>query len=273
MKLKAQFFHRLKCHDSVLVMVQSSRGSVPRDEGAWMAVFSDGQIGSIGGGHLEFEALAIARESLVGKKDQFTRRWSLGPSLGQCCGGEVILSFEFVSPNQIEAVKKRFENTEVQVAVFGGGHVGQVLVRLLSELPIQIRWIDSREDIFPLSVTNEVQTEHADQVQLSVADLAPQTRVVIMTHSHSEDLELVSACLLRQRKHSDLPYIGLIGSSTKWAKFQKRLRQREFDQVEFSHITSPIGINDIKGKEPEIIAFSTAVQILQTMTRTVYQVG
>ena len=86
-----------------------------------------------------------------------------------------------------------------------------------------------------------------------------------MSFSHAEDLDVVAACLERQRKHADLPYLGLIGSKTKWATFQHRLEARGFSAAEMAHVTSPIGVSGIAGKEPEVIAIAVAAQLLQSV--------
>jgi xanthine dehydrogenase accessory factor len=151
------------------------------------------------------------------------------------------------------------------VALFGGGHVGHALVRVLAPLPFSLTWIDSRDDIFPGSLPPRVEAEYSDPVQAAVPGLAPQSRVLIMSFSHAEDLDIVAACLLRQREKSDLPYIGLIGSKTKWAAFRHRLEARGFTPDELAHVTSPIGVPGIAGKEPEVIAVAVAAQLLQTI--------
>jgi xanthine dehydrogenase accessory factor len=101
-------------------------------------------------------------------------------------------------------------------------------------------------------------------VQSAVHDLAvtqPRTHVLIMSFSHAEDLEIVAACLDRQATRGDLPYIGLIGSATKWATFRARLRERGYSDEALSQVTCPIGIDTIKGKEPEVIALGGAAQL------------
>jgi len=107
--------------------------------------------------------------------------------------------------------------------------------------------------------------EHSDPVHHAVPDLAPGTRVVIMSFSHAEDLEVVAACLARQRQQGDLPYVGLIGSATKWATFRHRLQARGFTEAELDHVTCPIGVPGIRGKEPEVIAVAIAAQLLQSL--------
>ena len=101
-------------------------------------------------------------------------------------------------------------------------------------------------------------------MQDAVAGLAPGSRVLIMSFSHTEDLDIVIACLKRLRERSDLPYVGLIGSKTKWATFRRRLEARGFTDAELARITSPIGVPGIGGKEPEVIAVAVAAQLLQT---------
>ena len=93
-------------------------------------------------------------------------------------------------------------------------------------------------------------------------DLAPGSRVLIMSFSHAEDLDIVAACLERQRAQGDLPLVGLIGSQTKWATFRRRLKARGFSETELAHITCPIGLPGIVGKEPAVIAASVVAQLL-----------
>lgn len=151
------------------------------------------------------------------------------------------------------------------VALFGGGHVGRALAQLLGSLPVQVQWVDSRDEIFPPQLPSNVQCEHSAPVQAAVADLQPGARVLIMSFSHAEDLDVLAACLQRQRVHGDLPFVGLIGSKTKWAAFQSRLRDRGFTQHELAHVTSPIGVSGISDKRPEVIAVAVAAQLLQTL--------
>jgi xanthine dehydrogenase accessory factor len=149
------------------------------------------------------------------------------------------------------------------VALFGGGHVGAAIVRLLATLPYAVRWIDSRDGVFAEGLPVQVHTEHSEPVQAAVADLPPGARVLIMSFSHAEDLDIVIACLQRLRTRGDLPYVGLIGSQTKWATFRHRLQARGFADDELARITCPIGVPGIAGKEPEVIAVAVAAQLLQ----------
>ena len=262
-----QLFDRLARGVALLVTVDTTRGSVPREAGAWMAVFDDMLVGTIGGGRLEFEALEEARRRLAGGNPGAARlRYPLGPGLGQCCGGEVWLRYESVGPGDADRLRARLQGARTPLALFGGGHVGRALVEVLQRLPLQLTWIDSRDGIFPAVPAAQVQCEHSEPVHAAVSDLAQGSCVVIMSFSHAEDLDVLAACLLRQRQRGDLPYIGLIGSRTKWATFRHRLQARGFADAELAHVTCPIGVPGIRGKEPEVIAVAVAAQILQVQS-------
>jgi len=264
------FSTHLALQPAVLVTVDATEGSAPRERGAWMAVFSDRIIGTIGGGHLEFKAIARAREFLLselGGNPPAPMRVALGPSLGQCCGGVVHLRFEAVAAADTPSLRERLAPGGSPVALFGGGHVGKALVRLLGSLPFQVHWIDSRDEIFPDDLPANVLCEHSAPVHAAVDALAPGSLVLIMSFSHAEDLDVLAACLKRQRERGDLPFIGLIGSKSKWATFRHRLEARGFHADELGHVTCPIGLPGISGKEPEVIAVAVAAQLLRTDSR------
>ena len=260
-----EFFKQLSLAPAVLVTVERVEGSGPREPGAWMAVFAHGQVGTVGGGQLEWQLLAHARAALTGAVLQTPQRHALGPSLGQCCGGAVELTFEPVTAADLPRLRALLVPPRTPLALFGGGHVGKALVNTLAPLPFAVRWIDSRDEIFPSDVPVVVECEHSNPVQAAVADLLPGSRVLIMSFSHAEDLDIVIACLKRQRERGDLPFVGLIGSKTKWATFRHRLEDRGFSAPEIAHITCPIGVAGIAGKEPEVIAVAVAAQLLQTL--------
>jgi xanthine dehydrogenase accessory factor len=277
----AEFQRLLAIEDAVVVSIAATQGSAPREAGTWMAVFAKQIVGTIGGGHVEFEAIAEAR-GLLNRQEStaddnpksYEKRFVLGPSLGQCCGGVMTLHYEKYSNigNKYEGYSQKTPLNSAfnlipapkpqNVALFGGGHVGKAIVHILSTLPMQVMWIDSRDEIFPNELPQNVICEHSDPVQAAVNDLVAGSHILIMSFSHAEDLDIVAACLLRQRERADLPFIGLIGSKTKWATFRHRLEDRGFSEVELAHITCPIGVDGIKGKEPEVIAVGVAAQLL-----------
>ncbi len=264
MNFLSQLTNKLLTQDAVLVCVAQTQGSVPRDVGSYMAVFADGLVGTIGGGHLEYQAVAIAKDLLSGKVPvPPTQRVALGPTLGQCCGGVVFLSYEVVSAADIPGLTQRLKPALKPLALFGGGHVGRALVHVFGALPYEIRWIDSRDEVFPSDLPAYVTAEHSDPVQAAVADLVSGSSVLIMSFSHAEDLEILASCLLRQRQHQDLAYIGLIGSASKWARFRHRLEERGFGEPDLQRVTTPIGLPGIHSKLPEVIAVSVAAHLLQ----------
>jgi xanthine dehydrogenase accessory factor len=257
---------------AVLITVELTRGSVPRESGAWMAVFADatrGEIGTIGGGQLEWKATQQARESLARQAMQpgnvptdWRESITLGPSLGQCCGGALVLRFELVDASHTARLRDGLRPSHTPLALFGGGHVGRAIVQALAPLPFDVSWIDSRDGVFPANLPPQVRTEHSDPVHAAVRDVPARACVLVMSFSHAEDLDVVAACLQRQRQRSDLAFIGLIGSRTKWATFSRRLAERGFTAAELARVTCPIGLPGIDSKMPAVIAASVVAQLL-----------
>jgi xanthine dehydrogenase accessory factor len=247
----------------ILVTVARTSGSVPREVGAWMAVAPDGVTGTVGGGHLEFDAIGRAQRALEGGGDLAEEvRYPLGPSLGQCCGGVVWLRFERVAAGEDISARVAGEPAR-PVALFGAGHVGQAIARIARDLPLALHWIDSRDNQFPAQPpARGWRQEVCDPPADAVADLAPGSAVLIMSHSHAEDFDTVAACLKRQRERGDLPFIGLIGSRSKWASFRQRLRARGFSEAEQAQVVCPIGVPGVAGKQPGVIAVAVLAQIL-----------
>ena len=261
----AELWNQLQHAPGVLVTVASVEGSGPREVGAWMAVFPQTLVNTIGGGHLEFQAIAEGRALLSSSPHEgaLVNRYALGPALGQCCGGVVHLKFEHIALSDVPTLKQRLLSQAKPLALFGGGHVGHALVNVLSMLPFQVQWIDSRDEIFPAELPANVVSDHSDPVHAAVDALPSDACVLIMSFSHAEDLDVVAACLKRQRLQGDLKFVGLIGSKTKWATFQHRLEAKGFSAEELAFITCPIGVEGIHGKEPEVIAVAVAAQLLQ----------
>ncbi|KJH80635.1 xanthine dehydrogenase accessory protein XdhC [Pseudomonas sp. KSR10] len=233
----------------VLVTIIEERGSTPRNAGSKMVVSRDRLYDTIGGGHLEYKAQAIAREMLENRvRDTRLERFSLGASLGQCCGGATVLLFEPMGQPQ------------AHIAVFGAGHVGRALVPLLASLPCKVRWIDSRESEFPVHIPAGVEKVVNDEVVDEVAEMPAGSYFIVMTHNHQLDLELTAAILER----NDFTYYGLIGSKSKRAKFEHRLRDRGFQPETVQRMRCPMGIAEVKGKLPIEIAVSIAGEVIAT---------
>jgi len=164
---------RLRTAQAVLVRVLRVQGSAPRDAGAWMAVFADDMLGTVGGGHMEFSAVALARQMLQSGQTLREERFALGPSLGQCCGGVVHLRLETIGASDSERLLQELAVERVPIALFGAGHVGAALVQVFASLPFAVHWLDSRGEVFPAKLPDNVQCEHSDPVQAAVSDLVP----------------------------------------------------------------------------------------------------
>lgn len=227
-----------------------------------MAVTAEGFTGTVGGGHLEFDAIARARVALAGGELEAEVRYPLGPGLGQCCGGVVWLRFERVEPGEEQAARLPGGPTR-PVALFGAGHVGLAIARIARDLPLALHWIDSRDDPFPAGpLPPGWHREAVDPIADAVPDLVPRSAVLVMSYSHAEDFNLIAACLKRQRDRADLAFIGMIGSRTKWASFRQRLQARGFTEAELAQVVCPIGVPGVVGKQPAVIAVAVLAQIL-----------
>ena len=244
----------------VLVTVASTRGSVPREAGTKMIVTADAVHGTIGGGHLEHQAIGIARAQLGGdaQSARAMRRFPLGASLGQCCGGIVELMFEPIF-GTAERFAERVRGCDFTVVLFGAGHVGRALVRVLAELPCRIVWVDEREAEFPRDIPANARVLCTDAPEEAIDEAPPGTYFVVMTHSHALDERLAERILHR----GDYAYFGLIGSQPKRRAFDKRLAHRGMPAERLATMTCPIGIAGIEGKEPGVIAIAVAAQLLQ----------
>lgn len=246
---------------AVLVTVDRALGSTPRKAGTSMLVGSDAVFGTIGGGTLEFDAINSARRSLQsGELIKSSHDISLGPDLGQCCGGRVTLSFALLNSADtvlLEELQDRDLEDHTPVWLFGAGHVGAAIVRALEPLPFKVTWVDSREDIFPAQ--SSVEMKHAICPELEIANAPDGAFALILTHSHAEDFDIADAAL----RHSGLGFIGLIGSATKSAKFRKNLAGLGHSETALARLTCPIGDVGINDKDPAVIAASVAVQMIR----------
>jgi xanthine dehydrogenase accessory factor len=239
---------------AVLVSVRSTQGSTPREVGAWMVVTPQGFHGSIGGGTLEWHAMAEA-QALLGKP-AITKTITkiLGPDLGQCCGGRMTLLVESFDKNSLELVADRaqdFVEDLRHLHLWGAGHVGRALVLALAPLPFKISWWDARPSAFPAMVPQNVTCRSGAPV-----DMEHEGFVLVMSHSHALDFEIVGYAL----RNPAFEFVGLIGSETKRARFLKRLREAGVDAA---RLTCPIGVSDLRSKHPAAIAAGIVVQLLE----------
>jgi xanthine dehydrogenase accessory factor len=250
----------------VLVTIAVVRGHSPREAGAKMVVTTHETWGSVGGGNLEATAIERARELLAdpaAAPTMFTSKLSEKAPVGhgvQCCGGEVTLLLEPLA-------------VLPAVAIFGVGHVGLELARILARHNLELHLVDSRPDQLSaeaLAVLDDpvarIHTHHVPVLpELVLAELPVGTHVLVMTHDHAEDAALIDAAL----RTSHLGSIGLIGSSAKWSRFRAKLADEGHDEQTIARVKTPIGIADLSGKEPATIAVSVAASLLLELERAV----
>ncbi len=240
----------------VIVTVAGVRGHAPRNAGSKMLVTLGATYGSVGGGNLEMSAVEKAR-ALLSASSQTPELISvtLNPKSGlhgvQCCGGEVTILLEPSYPKR------------PAVAVFGLGHVGWALVRVLGILPLELYLIDSRagrlgeaKGLGDLEAT--VKLRHAPVPESALDELPAGAHLLVMTHDHLEDIAILDVALRRD----DFGFIGLIGSSAKWAHFKQELEKQGHSEEALARVTTPIGLPGVPGKSPQAIAISTAAQLL-----------
>ncbi len=231
----------------VLITVVEAKGSTPRDAGTKMVVTSNQQFGTIGGGNLEFQAIGEARKVLASATGEIELKdYALGPALAQCCGGTVTVLLEPVLP------------PDKTLLLFGAGHVGKEVVRVLDGLSVNIRWIDERENEFPGQVPHGCRKIITTNPVAEILTAPIGAFIIIMTHSHHLDYQLVRAALER----NEFGYLGLIGSGTKRARFESKLRAEGLSDAAIARLTCPIGIPAVTGKHPREIAVAVSAEIL-----------
>ena len=317
----------------VLVTVAGIRGSAPREVGAKMIVAESETIGTIGGGQLEFQCTRLACDMLGDDETPSLRKFPLGASMGQCCGGVVDILFEPMSSglpawlrdlralhgqrepavvvtqlegaagkcvitaqgvygetetaaNEVVARAREgletgrtahriddwfFEDivgTDLKIAVFGAGHVGTAVVRCLSALDSNVRWIDGRRNIFRKVPANVRAIESPDPA-LEAAAMPARSCYLVMTHSHALDFNICDRVLRR----ADAIYCGLIGSLSKRRRFEKRFRAQGMQERDLERLVCPIGVQGISGKKPAEIAVAAAAEVLQAYERAIRDAG
>ena len=261
---------------ALVISVDEIKGSTPRGTGTRMLVSTTEVDGTIGGGHLEWQAIDLARHALQEKSAQPTAPWTrtfpLGPTLGQCCGGVVTL--RFAPLNDATLTDWALPPPRFHLELHGAGHVGQAIVRLLVDLDCTVRWIDERAE--DASLTNaeqpglpslemlaslplHIQWLDTDAAEHEVRDAPAHACHLVLTHRHDLDLRIIGAVLRR----GDFRFAGLIGSQTKRAKFLHRLAEQGITPETLDRLTCPIGLPGVSGKEPAVIAIAVLAQLLQ----------
>lgn len=288
-----------------MVSVLATEGSAPRGAGTRMLVTADGQQGTIGGGQLEFRAVEQARAILDHPTGTWrVQDYPLGPLLGQCCGGRVRLLIEHLDPAALDwlhdaepgrmlattlgkdaVVRQIFERETATrqsargdrpasgarmvepvgerarpVYLFGAGHVGQAIARHMTGLPLQLAWFDTRPE---QTTIDGVTVMAEEEIAHCIAEAPADAAILILTHDHPLDYHLALAALSRD----PVAFVGLIGSSTKIARFKSRFRTDGIDEAALARLTAPIGVPGVIGKEPDVIAVAVLAQVLQLRGR------
>ena len=338
----------------VRIVVAEVRGSTPREPGAFMLVGHNGVEGSIGGGQLEWEAIAAARELLANAAVAArVNKVVLGPDVGQCCGGVVSVWLErFTRENlgllrtasdagargaavlsstirdadverrvllsavsgaaagarvetgaQIDDASdspgvrpslcgdeatdrllreprqrarpiltrnvageptliERLDDEFPTVWLYGAGHVGQALARILVELPLRLTWIDSRAELFPDTIGAGARILRDPDSLATVSEAPVGAFFIVMSHSHPLDYALCHALLER----NDFAWLGLIGSMSKAARFRSRLTRAGLGTDVIRKLVCPIGVDGIESKWPAAIAVAVAAQLMQQIS-------
>ena len=256
---------RARRSPAVVVTLAMVRGHAPRNGGAKMVVAPDEVFGTVGGGNLEATVIDRARTMLTAGaaepqlltltlSDKATTEYGV-----QCCGGEVTMMLE---PMRVVPV----------VAIFGIGHVGLELARILARQEMELHLVDSRSEMLARERVGEpgasgvfadavarIHLTHSRVPEAALADLPAGAHVVVMTHDHVEDLAVVDQSL----RTDGIGSIGLIGSTSKWARFRRKLGELGQTDSDLRRVSTPIGIPEVTGKQPAVIAVSVAARILQ----------
>jgi xanthine dehydrogenase accessory factor len=284
------------------VVIADVKGSSPREVGAAMLVWKGGQSGTIGGGALEYE---LARRALNVSETRLTQHAlgpELGQCCGgtvqiltevyqladlENLGADIVAraaTLNDTSGGMPFAVKRLLNDARATGSIpapqllagwfiepiakpsrplwiWGAGHVGRAMIDVYSPLPeFALTWIDTSADRFPQNVPSNVTTLHAKDPQLLVKHAPALSEHIILTYSHALDLELCHQLL-----NHGFTFAGLIGSKSKWARFQTRLRALGHIEEHIARITCPIG-NPQLGKHPHAIAIGVGAQLLASHT-------
>lgn len=250
--------------DVCLVSLETVSGSSPRNSDAWMLVSDRAIYGTIGGGQLEFMAIEEARNLAARGQQSKILDIPLGPEIGQCCGGRVSVCLNMLNEaGKFEIVTRDDIAHEAYpgVYIFGAGHVGRALSQALLLLPVRTLLVDTRKDELAQAAYT-VETCLTSIPEDVVRDAASGSAFVVLTHDHSLDFLITGEALAR----GDARYVGMIGSATKRALFERWYRQSEAKAANLETLTCPIGANQSADKRPQVIAAFTAAEIVERLT-------
>jgi xanthine dehydrogenase accessory factor len=223
-------------------------GSHPQAVGARMWVSRAEVVGTLGGGAFERDVMGHALEQFRDAAPApHIEEYVLSRRTGQCCGGRARVFYEFVPSLQT-------------IHLFGGGHVGSAVSRVLCELPYRVCVIDPRPEwstardwpagvsVFGIDPTSYVRER----------TFGPNDAACIFTHDHELDFAIVAELL-----PTDIGYLGLIGSDHKARRFRARLAELDLVDRWDETMNCPIGAA-LPDKNPRVIAIAIAEEVLRT---------
>ncbi len=250
--------------DAIIAELTAVRGSSPREAGAFMLISADRTAGTIGGGALEYMVIDRARQVLRNGQHHDHLDIPLGPEIGQCCGGRVDVTLRRAAPELVATLSERLAREDAalpHVFLFGAGHVGHALARALSPLPLHVHVVDTRPDEL-VGLPENVEPHAAAMPESLVRAAPPGSAYVILTHDHALDFLIGAEALQR----GDAPYVGMVGSRTKRARFRSWYLEAGYPADRLEHLVLPIGgwvfAEGLGDKRPEVIAALAAAEIL-----------
>lgn len=234
----------------VLATIVRTAGSSPRKVGTKMLVYPDGSIsGTIGGGNFEKQVISDCLSLLNGEDFHLLKTYQFSQSgseaTGMYCGGEAEVFMELYTRPE-------------RLIIFGGGHIGQMLVKIANGLNFKITVVDDRKDILSL-FSPPVETILTDpDYNLNFPSLDKNCYIVTVTHGHQSDRSVLEKVITY-----DCAYIGMIGSKTKVTKTFSALEESGVDKSLLKKVHAPIGL-DIGAEGPYEIAIAIAAELIAT---------
>ncbi len=246
--------------EAIACELTAVRGSSPRERGTFMIVGPEAIFGTIGGGALEYMVIEHARRLIVEGRAEDAMDVPLGPEIGQCCGGRVGVSLRYADRRLQQILVQRVAAEEAgaaRVYIFGAGHVGRVLAQILSLLPVRVEVIDTRQEELDLLAPG-IPFRRVAMPEAVVRSAPSGSAFVILTHDHALDFLIANEALAR----ADSPYVGMVGSRTKRAKFVSWFVEQGGDPAALKRLILPIGAQGLGDKRPSVIAALAAAEIM-----------
>ena len=246
--------------DAIAAELTSVRGSSPREQGTFMLVGRGEIFGTIGGGALEHMVIDHARRLIANGQAEAAMDVPLGPEIGQCCGGRVAVGLRYADAALRAALTARIaaeDAAQTHVYIFGAGNVGTALAQMLALLPVQTHVIDTRSEEL-VDLPAEVDARTVPMPEAVVRNAPEGSAYVILTHDHALDFLIAHEALARL----DSPYVGMVGSVTKRARFASWYLAEGGEKSALDRLVLPIGNHGIGDKRPEVIAALAAAEIM-----------